>query len=112
MWVRHQTVYDKHVHCLKNKIIKPYNMAIRDFYKQVIKMYSCLHYMQLPSMNNQAWYEAKWHTLYNQPTDEHLRVAICNGLPKSMQDKLDQKDKDYQMVSNETFLDYLYHLEM
>jgi hypothetical protein len=29
-----------------------------------------------------------------------------------MQDKLDQKDKDYHMVSNETFLDYLYHLEM
>jgi hypothetical protein len=29
-----------------------------------------------------------------------------------MQDKLDQKDKDYHMVSNETFLDYLYHLEI
>jgi hypothetical protein len=65
-------------------------------------------------MNNQAWYEAKWwHTLYNQPTDERLHVAICNGL-RSMQDKLDQtKDEDYCMVSNETFLVdyYLYHLE-
>jgi hypothetical protein len=29
-----------------------------------------------------------------------------------MQDKLDQKDEDYRMVSNETFLDYLYRLEV
>jgi hypothetical protein len=49
--------------------------------------------------------------LYNQPTEECLRVANHKGLPRSKQDKLDQKDKDYRMVRNETFLDYLYHLE-
>jgi hypothetical protein len=31
-WVRHQTVHDEHVRYLENKIIKPYNMAMRDFY--------------------------------------------------------------------------------
>jgi hypothetical protein len=63
-------------------------------------------------MINQAWYEAKWNMLTALPTEEHIRVAIRNGLPRSMQDKLDQKDKDYRMVSNETFLNYLYHLEL
>lgn len=105
MWVRHRTVFDEHVRYLENKIIKPYDMAIRDFYDCVLEMYSYLHYMQLPSMNNQAWYEAKWHMLYNRPIEERLHVAIRNGLPRSMQDKLDQKDEDYRMVNNETFLD-------
>jgi hypothetical protein len=43
MWVRHQTVFDEHIHYLENKIIKPYDMAIRDFYNQVIEMYSYLY---------------------------------------------------------------------
>jgi hypothetical protein len=63
-------------------------------------------------MNNQAWYEAKWHMLSALPSEECICVAICNGLPRSMQDKLDQKDDDYRMVSNETFLDYLYRLKI
>jgi hypothetical protein len=32
MWMRHRTVHDEHVRYLENKIIKPYDMAIRDFY--------------------------------------------------------------------------------
>jgi hypothetical protein len=49
--------------------------------------------MQPPLMSNQVcWYEARWYKLYNQPTDERLCVAICNGLPRLMQNKLDQKD--------------------
>jgi hypothetical protein len=88
-------------------------MAIRDFYDRVIEMYSLLYYQQPPSMNNQAWYQAKWHMTAVLPTkEERMCVAICNGLPRSMQDKVDQKDEDYHMVSNETFLDYLYHLEI
>jgi hypothetical protein len=87
-------------------------MAIRDFYNLVIEIYSYLYYMQRPLMNNQAWYQAKWHAIYAIPDKEHIRVAIRNGLPRSMQDKLDQKDEDYRMVDNETFLDYLYRLEM
>jgi hypothetical protein len=68
-------------------------------------------YMQPPSKNNQAWYEAnKWHTLYNQLTEERVRDEIRNGCPTSKQDKVDQKNDDYCMVSNETFLDCLYCL--
>jgi hypothetical protein len=52
------------------------------------------------------------HAYCSSPTEEHIRVAIRNGLPRSMQDKLDQKDENYRMVSNETFLDYLYHLKL
>jgi hypothetical protein len=51
MWVRYRTVHDEHVRYLKNKIIKPYDMAMRDFYDQVIEMYSFLYYLQPPSMN-------------------------------------------------------------
>jgi hypothetical protein len=82
-------------------------MAIRDFYNRVIEMYSFLYYLQPPSMNNQTWYLAKCHMLTALPTEERIRIAICNGLPRSMQDKLDQKDEDYRMVSNKTFLDYI-----
>jgi hypothetical protein len=99
-------VQDEHIRYLKNK------MAIRDFYDQVVKMYSFIYYLQLPLMNNQVWYEAKWHTLSALPSEERIRVAICNGLPRSMQDKLDPKEDDYRMVSNETFLDYLCRLEI
>jgi hypothetical protein len=112
MWVRHRTVQDEHIRYLENKIIKPYDMAMRDFYDRVVEMYSFIYYLQPPSMNNQAWYEARWHTLTALPSEERIRVAIRNGLPRSMQDKLDQKDEDYRMVSNETFLDYLYRLEI
>jgi hypothetical protein len=45
------------------------------------------------------------------PDDERICVAIRNGLPRSMQDKLDQMDEDCGMVENENFLDYLYRLE-
>jgi hypothetical protein len=50
---------EEHIGYLENKIIKPFNMAIRDFYDRVAEMYSYIYYMQPPSMNNQAWYEAK-----------------------------------------------------
>jgi hypothetical protein len=63
--------------------------------------------------NRQAWYQAKWNAIYALPDEERIHVAIFNGLPRgSTQDKLDQKDEDYRMVSNETFLDYLYCLEV
>ena len=87
-------------------------MAIREFYDRVMEMYSYLYYMQPPSMNNQAWHEAKWFTLTANISEDLMRTAICDGLPRSMQDMLDQKDEDYRMVSNETILDYLYRLEM
>jgi hypothetical protein len=49
----------------------------------------------------------------NQVSKEHLCTAIGNGLPQSIQVKLDQKDKDYRMlVANDNLLNYLYHLEM
>eukprot|EP00557_Chaetoceros_sp_GSL56_P012168 CAMPEP_0176484630 /NCGR_PEP_ID=MMETSP0200_2-20121128/4560_1 /TAXON_ID=947934 /ORGANISM="Chaetoceros sp., Strain GSL56" /LENGTH=472 /DNA_ID=CAMNT_0017881123 /DNA_START=218 /DNA_END=1637 /DNA_ORIENTATION=- len=111
MWTRHRTVLDEHIRYLENKIIKPYDMAIRDFYDRVIEMYSYTYYIQPPSMNNQAWYEAKWSACSTIFSDRRMRTAIRNGLPRSMQDKLDQKDEDYRMVSTETFLDYLYRLE-
>jgi hypothetical protein len=63
MWVRHRTMFDKNICYLKNKIIKPYDMAVRDFNDQVVKVYSYLYYMQPPSMNNQAWYQAKWNAM-------------------------------------------------
>jgi hypothetical protein len=31
LWIRHKTVFDEHIGYLENKIIKPYDMAIRDF---------------------------------------------------------------------------------
>jgi hypothetical protein len=107
---RHQTVQEEHIHYLENKIIKQFNMVIRDFYNQVAEMYSYIYYMQPPLMNNQAWYEVKWPACVPSISEECMCMAIRNGLPRSMQDKLDQKDKDYRMVSVETFLDYLYHL--
>jgi hypothetical protein len=69
--------------------------------------------MQPPSMNNQVWYEAKWSTCVTSiMSEECVRTAVWNGLPRSMQDKLDQKDEDYRMVvSVETFLDYLHRLD-
>jgi hypothetical protein len=74
-------MHDEHVRYLKNKIIKPYDMAINDFYNQVIEMYSFLYYLQPHSMNNQVWYEAKWNMFTALPTEERIRVAIRNGLP-------------------------------
>jgi hypothetical protein len=104
-------LFGEHICYLENKIINPYDMAIRDFYDQVIEMYSYLYDIQPPLMNNQAQYQAKWHVIYALPDGERICIAIRNGLPRSMQDKLDQKDEDYRMVDNETFLNYLYRLE-
>jgi hypothetical protein len=42
--MRHRTLQDEHIGYLKNKIIKPYDMAIRDFYDQVVEMYSFIYY--------------------------------------------------------------------
>jgi hypothetical protein len=44
--------------------------------------------MQPSLMNNQAWYEAKWSVCAAYWSDEHLQTAVCNGRPRSMQDKL------------------------
>jgi hypothetical protein len=54
LWTRHRTVQEEHIRYLENKVIEPFDMAIRDFYDQVAKMCSYIYYMQLPSMNNQA----------------------------------------------------------
>jgi hypothetical protein len=32
LWIRHRTMFNEHICYLENKIIKPYDMAIRDFY--------------------------------------------------------------------------------
>mmetsp|Transcript_17197 Transcript_17197/g.32552 ORF Transcript_17197/g.32552 Transcript_17197/m.32552 type:complete len:470 (+) Transcript_17197:1371-2780(+) len=111
MWNRHRTVFEEHIRYIENKIIKPFDMLIRDFYDRVNEMYSYAYYIQPPSMNNQLWYEADWNALGEQYTEARIRTAIRNGLPRAMQEKLDQKDEDYRQVSTETFLDYLHRLE-
>jgi hypothetical protein len=79
LWTRHRTVQEEHIRYLENKIIKPFDMAIRDFYDRVVEMYSYIYYMQPPSMNNQAWYEAKWSTCVGQMSEERTRTAVRNG---------------------------------
>jgi hypothetical protein len=36
LWTRHQLVQEEHIGYLEYKFIKPFDMAIRDFYDQVI----------------------------------------------------------------------------
>jgi hypothetical protein len=49
MWTRHQTVQEEHIQYIEIKIIKPYDMAIRDFFDHINKIYSYVYCMQLPS---------------------------------------------------------------
>jgi hypothetical protein len=82
-------------------------MAIRDFYDQIIEMYSYIYYMQPPLMINQAcWHEAKCqHVQHTGPTS--VCALLFAMALRGQEDKLDRKDEDYYMVPIDTFLDYL-----
>ena len=93
MWNRHRTVFEEHIRYIENKIIKPFDMVIRDFYDRVNEMYSYTYYIQPPSMNQQVWYEANWNQLGEVFTEARIRTAIRNGLPRAMQDKLESRPR-------------------
>ena len=98
---------EEHIQYIKNKIINPYDMTIRDFYDHVNEMYSYIYYIQLHSINNQVCYEAKWHLCSTLVPKENVCMAIHNALPTSMQDMHNHKDEDYCMVTTKNFLNYL-----
>ena len=63
-------------------------------------MHDLDNYLPLTLMKGQDYAEAYWSVRDNELSDNDIFVITKDGLPTSIQDEMDKKDKDYLSVSH------------
>ena len=70
-----------------------------------------LQYLPPHSLKSHEYKEADWESLEKIPPWRHHSASIRDGLPRAMQDELDQKESDYCLMSPEEFYSALDDIE-
>ena len=79
----------------------------------VRKMFDYCIYLQPPTMRSQDYKKAEWNKRDEVAPEKKIREAIKDGLPKTMQHKLLEKEGDYRLITEEEFNnDALTNLEL
>ena len=99
----------KYVH---NDILKPLKVKILRYAELVREMHDLAKYLPPPSMKGESAEAANW-TVHNQEfTADEFRIAIKDGLPKSMQDEVDDHPEDYRSLTYEYWWELLSTIEV
>ena len=80
--------------------------------ERVREMHDLSKYLNPPSMKGESEMEANWNAHNKEFTSNDLQLAIKDGLPKSMRDKLDGHPEDYCSLTYEYWCDILSTIEV
>ena len=69
---------------VRNDIVKPFRVKILRYAKRVREMHGLDKYLPLPCMKGESAMAANWALRNEEFTTGDLRLAIRDGLPKSM----------------------------
>ena len=97
---------------VRNDILKPFKVKIVRYAKRVHEMHDLAKYLLPPSTKGNSA-EADNCTISNQEfTAGEFWLEIKDGLPKSMQDELDDHPEDYRSLTYEDWCDLLSTIEV
>ena len=97
---KHRSIFQYHVKQTHNDILKPFVLIILQYNQRVREMHDLDNYLPLTLMKGQDYAEAYWSVRDNELSDNDIFVITKDGLPTSIQDEMDKKDKDYLSVSH------------
>ena len=78
-----------------NDIVKPFKLKILCYAERVSQMHAIANYTPPHLTKGESAMADNWSTRNKQFTISDLLLAIKDGLPKSMRDKLDEHPEDY-----------------
>ena len=106
MWKRCRNLYEKHLDYLQTYVHNPCKYSMIDYNKQIRTLFKYNKYPQPPSMHVQLALGDKWGKRNRVVYEKLIRNSIRYGLYETMQDKIDLKDDNYFMVSNNILNEY------
>ena len=107
MWRKHRIVYQDHTKYVRNDIVKPFKVKILRYANRVRDIHELAKYLPPPLMKGERLMAANWSVSNEQFTTTDLRLAIKDGIPKTMRDELDDHPEDYRSLNYEDWCDLL-----
>ena len=68
--------------------------------ERIRELYDSLQYLPPHSLKGEEYKEADWVNLEKVPLEHTICLSIRDGLPAVIQNELDQKETDYQLIMN------------
>ena len=112
MWRKHRNVYQDHMKYVRNDIFKPFKVKNFRYTKCVCGMHDLAKYLPPPLVKVKSSEAANWTVRNQEFIAVEVRLAIKDGLPKSMQDELDDHIEYYRFLTYEDWCDLLSIIEV
>ena len=112
MWRKHWSVYQDHMKYVCNDIVKTFKVKIIRYAERVCDMHDLEKYLPPPSIKGEIEMVANRNFRNEEFTTSDLRLAIKDGLPKSMRYELDDHPEDYSYLTYEDCCDLLSTIEV
>ena len=95
MWSKHRSAYQDHMKHVRNDIVKPFKVKILRYAERIREMHDLENYLPPSLMKGEIEMEANWNVRNEELTESDIRLAIRDGLPKSMRDELNEHPEEY-----------------
>ena len=92
--------------------MKPFKVKIILYAERVCEMHDLDKYLPPPSMKGEIEMAANWNVRNQEFTASDIRIAIKDGFPKYIQDKLDDHPEDYSYLTFGYWCDLLFTIEV
>ena len=96
---------------VRNDIVKPFRVKILLYAERVREMHELAKYLHPPSMKVEISMAANWAFRNEEFATGDLKLAIKDGLPKSMRDTLYDHQEDYRSLIYEDWCDFMSTIE-
>ena len=101
MWRKQRSTFQDHVKYIHNDKIKPFRVGIIQYAECVREMQDQAKYPPPPLMKGKEYYEVDWVVHDKGLSNNEICVTTRDGIPTTIQDEPDNKDKDYHSVHHE-----------
>ena len=100
-------LFQDHVKYIHNDIVKHFRVRILRYAEHVQDMHNLAKYLPPPSMKDKSYKSANWDVRNKGLSENDIRIAIKDGLPSYMQDKLEDNQEEYSSLDHEYWCDLL-----
>ena len=101
MCIKKRSTLQDHVNYIHNDIFKPFRVFILQYSKGFREINNLFKYLPPSPMKGEEYDEADWSVRDKQFSENQIHVKTKDRLLKSMQDELEDKDKDYWSIPHE-----------
>ena len=98
MWMKHRSVFQYHAKYIYNEVLKPYRVGILQYSKRICGMHDLSQIIPPPSKKWNEYDQAYWNVCGEEWSKNDICIATRYKVPTFMQDKMENKDKDYRYL--------------